>query len=96
MLALDPRPESGQEPAEEEALGGEEGPRQPGLEEADRRPGGRNGARDEGAHAQRVHDEFVKRRKREVVQCLVPGNQKSGVDEEEEAGERREGAQPES
>lgn len=74
VLALDPRPEPGHEPAEEEALRREEGPRQPRLEEADGRPGRRDGARHEGAHAQRVHDELVERREGEVVQRLVLGD----------------------
>lgn len=95
MLALDPRPEPGQESAEEEALRREEGPRQPRLEEADGRPGRGDGARHEGAHAQRVHDELVERREGEVVQRLVLGDQEGGVDEQEEARQGREGAQPE-
>lgn len=95
MPALDPRPEPGQEPAEEEALRREEGPRQPRLEEADGGPGRGDGACDEGAHAQSVHYELVKCREGEVVKGLVTRHQEGGVDEQEKARQGREGPQPE-
>lgn len=94
-LAYDPRPEARQEPAQEDALRRQEAPREPRLEEADARPGRGDGARDEGGREQRAGDQAVQRRHGEVVEAAEARDHERRVDEDEELGERREGAQPE-
>lgn len=93
-LLLQHGPETSQKPAEEEPLRGEERSREPGLEETDGRPGSRDGARDEGRHAQAVGDQAVEGGHGEVVERLELGQEHGRVDEEEEAGHGWEGFQP--
>lgn len=69
MPPLDPRPEPGREPAEEEALRRKKTPGEPGLEEADAGPGRGYGARQERRGAERPGEEAVDGGHGEVVQA---------------------------
>lgn len=57
--ALNPGPETGEETTQEEALGSEEGLGEPGLEDADRGPGGGDGTRDEGGRSESTGEDAV-------------------------------------
>lgn len=94
--AVDERPEAGQEAAEEEALRGQEqGARQPGLEEADAGPGGGDGPRGEGGHAEGAGEHPAYQLHRRVVQGSEAGEHEDRVEEEQGAADAREGARPE-
>lgn len=95
MAALDPRPQPREEAAEEEALRGQHPARQVRLEEADGRPGGGDGARGEGGHAEGAGDNLADCRHGEVVQGLEARDNGEGrADDEEEARHRGERAEP--
>lgn len=94
--ALDPRPQAGEEAAEEEALRREHVPREVRLEEADGRPGGGDGARDEGRAAEGLDDDGVDAGERRVVEALeLEEDGEARVEEDEETGRGREGVDPE-
>jgi hypothetical protein len=94
--ALDPRPQAGEEAAEEEALRREHVPREVRLEEADGRPGGGDGARDEGRAAEGLDDDGVDAGERRVVEALeLEQDGEARVEENEETGGGREGVDPE-
>lgn len=86
MLPLNPRPKPRQEPAKEEALGGQEPAGQPGLEEADACPDGGDGAGEEGGGAESAGEEVVEGGQGGVVQAAEARKQQGGVEEEREAG----------
>lgn len=92
MLALDPCPESGEEAAEEEALGSEERSGQPCLKEAHGSPRTGDGSSHESARAQGTHSKLVDRCHGSMIQRFVFGYREGGVNEEEEAGQRWERA----
>ena len=70
MTTLDPRPETGEEAAEEEALRSEDVAGQVGLEEADGRPSGRYGACDKGGSSKGLDQDTVKTGHGRVVEAL--------------------------